>query len=167
MCVKVDLRKSNRIPFRKIENVNATATPTDLDGCKDKNIYILRTYDDTWPHPRVYHSTPGTGAPRTMSANSKGPGRMLAGPPTSLYNSTVAEDLVDPTTRAAMSLPHLPKITTPYGFLTLGESPCVRRRESLFFKDDLTQSCMINGTSTPSSTKDQTPSVRFLNDPWL
>ncbi|XP_066539048.1 C2 calcium-dependent domain-containing protein 4D-like [Hoplias malabaricus] len=37
--------------------------------------------------------------------------------------------------KAAMSLPHLVKITTPYGFITLGESPCVRRRESLFFQD--------------------------------
>lgn len=43
--------------------------------------------------------------------------------------------LSDPTTRAAMSLPHLSKITTPYGFVTLGESPCVRRRESLFFEE--------------------------------
>ena len=40
----------------------------------------------------------------------------------------------DPATRAAMSLPHLTKITTPYGFLALGESPCVPRRESLFFE---------------------------------
>lgn len=40
----------------------------------------------------------------------------------------------DPGTRAAMSLPHLTKITTPYGFLALGESPCVPRRESLFFE---------------------------------
>lgn len=39
----------------------------------------------------------------------------------------------DPMTRAALSLPHLPKITTPYGFLTLGESPNIRRKESLFF----------------------------------
>ncbi|KAJ6640484.1 hypothetical protein lerEdw1_013694 [Lerista edwardsae] len=39
----------------------------------------------------------------------------------------------DPVTRAALSLPHLPKITTPYGFLTLGESPNIRRKESLFF----------------------------------
>lgn len=45
------------------------------------------------------------------------------------------QTLSDPTTRAAMSLPHLSKITTPYGFLTLGESPCVRRRESLFFEE--------------------------------
>ncbi|XP_039535835.1 C2 calcium-dependent domain-containing protein 4C-like [Pimephales promelas] len=34
--------------------------------------------------------------------------------------------LSDPTTSAAMSLPHLCKITTPYGFLTLAESPSVR-----------------------------------------
>lgn len=45
-------------------------------------------------------------------------------------------DLSDPTTKAAMSLPHLSKITTPYGFLTLGESPCVCRRESLFFEEN-------------------------------
>ncbi|KAL6488509.1 hypothetical protein MHYP_G00022500 [Metynnis hypsauchen] len=41
----------------------------------------------------------------------------------------------DPATRAAMSLLHLAKITTPYGFIALGESPCVRRRESLFFQE--------------------------------
>ncbi|KAF7243916.1 C2 calcium-dependent domain-containing protein 4C [Varanus komodoensis] len=44
-----------------------------------------------------------------------------------------AGDDSDPVTRAALSLPHLPKITTPYGFLTLGESPNIRRKESLFF----------------------------------
>ncbi|KAJ7335167.1 hypothetical protein JRQ81_013108 [Phrynocephalus forsythii] len=44
-----------------------------------------------------------------------------------------AGDHSDPVTRAALSLPHLPKITTPYGFLTLGESPNIRRKESLFF----------------------------------
>lgn len=42
----------------------------------------------------------------------------------------------DPPTRAALSLLHLPKVTTPYGFLTLGESPSIRRRESLFFDSD-------------------------------
>ncbi|XP_077202512.1 C2 calcium-dependent domain-containing protein 4C-like [Paroedura picta] len=44
-----------------------------------------------------------------------------------------AGDHSDPATRAALSLPHLPKITTPYGFLALGESPTIRRKESLFF----------------------------------
>nr|XP_033778936.1 C2 calcium-dependent domain-containing protein 4B-like [Geotrypetes seraphini] len=43
------------------------------------------------------------------------------------------EPLQEPGSRAAMSLPHLSKITTPYGFLTLGECPRVRRKESLFF----------------------------------
>ncbi|KAM3596912.1 uncharacterized protein V6R79_022814 [Siganus canaliculatus] len=39
----------------------------------------------------------------------------------------------DLTTRAAMSLPHLEKVTTPYGFrAVLAASPCTRRRESLF-----------------------------------
>ncbi|CAN0345434.1 unnamed protein product [Bubo scandiacus] len=42
----------------------------------------------------------------------------------------------DPATRAALSLPHLSKITTPYGFVTLGESPNTRRKESLFFQHD-------------------------------
>lgn len=42
----------------------------------------------------------------------------------------------DPATRAAFSLPHLSKITTPYGFPTLGESPNTRRKESLFFQHD-------------------------------
>ncbi|GAB0202751.1 C2 calcium-dependent domain-containing protein 4C-like [Grus japonensis] len=42
----------------------------------------------------------------------------------------------DPATRAAFSFPHLSKITTPYGFLTLGESPNTRRKESLFFQHD-------------------------------
>lgn len=39
----------------------------------------------------------------------------------------------DPTTRAALSLPHVGKVTTPYGFRdVLAASPCTRRRESLF-----------------------------------
>lgn len=50
--------------------------------------------------------------------------------------------LSDPTTSAAMSLPHLSKITTPYGFLTLAESPSVRRRESLFFEENGFEECL-------------------------
>ncbi|XP_044028085.1 C2 calcium-dependent domain-containing protein 4C-like [Siniperca chuatsi] len=42
----------------------------------------------------------------------------------------------DLTTRAAMSLPHVGKVTTPYGFrAVLAESPCTRRRESLFHRN--------------------------------
>ncbi|XP_009583730.1 PREDICTED: C2 calcium-dependent domain-containing protein 4C-like [Fulmarus glacialis] len=39
----------------------------------------------------------------------------------------------DPTAQAALSLPHLPKVTTPYGFVTLGQSPQVTSEEALFF----------------------------------
>lgn len=42
----------------------------------------------------------------------------------------------DLTTRAAMSLPHVEKVTTPYGFrAVLAASPCTRRRESLFHRN--------------------------------
>lgn len=41
----------------------------------------------------------------------------------------------DLTTHAAMSLHHVDKVTTPYGFrAVLAASPCTRRRESLFHK---------------------------------
>lgn len=60
--------------------------------------------------------------------------------------------LSDPTTRAAMSLPHLSKMTTPYGFLTLGESPCVCRRESLFFEESVLQEFLRNTKRMPCLT---------------
>lgn len=50
--------------------------------------------------------------------------------------ATAAGDAdTDLTTRAAMSLQHVGKVTTPYGFrAVLAASPCTRRRESLFHK---------------------------------
>ncbi|XP_062385327.1 C2 calcium-dependent domain-containing protein 4C-like [Sardina pilchardus] len=47
----------------------------------------------------------------------------------------VQEDRTDLSTRAALGLEHVKKISTPYGFRTLVESPHVRRRESLFHRD--------------------------------
>ncbi|KAM4748599.1 C2 calcium-dependent domain-containing protein 4C-like [Rhinophrynus dorsalis] len=41
----------------------------------------------------------------------------------------------DPQSQAALSLPHLPKTHTSYGFCTLLESPNTRRKESLFHND--------------------------------
>ncbi|XP_019345458.1 C2 calcium-dependent domain-containing protein 4A [Alligator mississippiensis] len=54
----------------------------------------------------------------------------------SLELAVKVEEISDPVTRAALSLPHLPKITTPYGFVTLGESPQVTNEEALFFHLD-------------------------------
>lgn len=38
---------------------------------------------------------------------------------------------LDPTSRAALSLPHLAKVTTPYGFITLSQSPQMASEEAL------------------------------------
>ncbi|KAL4646705.1 C2 calcium-dependent domain-containing protein 4C-like [Arapaima gigas] len=79
----------------------------------------------------------GTGPPKNARPYHMTWSRHSAPPEHAAWGDLLREDLTDPVTRAAMSLPHLPKITTPYGFLALGESPCVRRRESLFFEDEV------------------------------
>ncbi|CAF94284.1 unnamed protein product [Tetraodon nigroviridis] len=38
---------------------------------------------------------------------------------------------LDPASRAALSLPHLAKVTTPYGFITLSQSPQMASEEAL------------------------------------
>ncbi|KAJ8398496.1 hypothetical protein AAFF_G00427510 [Aldrovandia affinis] len=92
------------------------------------------------------------------------------------WGELAREDLSDPVSRAALSLPHLPKITTPYGFLTLGESPSVRRRESLFFEDEIPRIC-ISGTAdgnlllpytltSPIPRTQSYPMSDFGNLPW-
>ena len=48
--------------------------------------------------------------------------------------AAAAQAIPDPTARAVLSLPHLPKVTTPYGFVTLGQSPQVTSEEELFFR---------------------------------
>jgi hypothetical protein len=47
------------------------------------------------------------------------------------------EQCPDPTTRAALSLPHLAKVTTPYGFVTLSQSPQMVNEEALLFQAGL------------------------------
>lgn len=44
---------------------------------------------------------------------------------------TEAQHCLDPASRAALSLPHLPKVTTPYGFITLSQSPQMASEEAL------------------------------------
>ncbi|XP_063782575.1 C2 calcium-dependent domain-containing protein 4C-like [Pseudophryne corroboree] len=67
----------------------------------------------------------------------------------------------DPQSQAALSLPHLPKAQTCYGFCTLLESPNTRRKESLFHNDPANPPILLSrsrsntiscrGTSSPSS----------------
>lgn len=64
----------------------------------------------------------------------------MAGSSSSCSNvrlAAAAHAIPDPTARAALSLPHLPKVTTPYGFVTLGQSPQVTGEEALFFHSGL------------------------------
>ncbi|XP_034072194.1 uncharacterized protein LOC117546163 [Gymnodraco acuticeps] len=42
-----------------------------------------------------------------------------------------AQHCLDPSSRAALSLPHLAKVTTPYGFVTLSQSPQMASEEAL------------------------------------
>ncbi|KAG8131303.1 putative C2 calcium-dependent domain-containing protein [Naja naja] len=65
----------------------------------------------------------------------------------------------DPVTQAALSLPHLAKIMTPYGFLTLGECPKVHRKESLFFEFESTEFQLFMPKQTlPPVSEAQNPS---------
>ncbi|MEE6523225.1 hypothetical protein FKM82_022017 [Ascaphus truei] len=67
----------------------------------------------------------------------------------------------DPLSQAALSLPHLPKAQTSYGFCTLLESANTRRKESIFHNDpaaipillpiSLSNTSSCRGTSTPGS----------------
>lgn len=65
---------------------------------------------------------------------SPGPGRKLISDHTSLKRLPAQNDsehCSDPGSRAALSLPHLPKVTTPYGFITLSKSPQMASEETL------------------------------------
>lgn len=86
---------------------------------------------------------------------------------------SATEDLSDPSTCAAMSLEHVGKVTTPYGFWTLAASPSVSRRESLFHKQGLCAerrgpvdsfASPTSSNSMFSSTNKRNGSARKLKD---
>ncbi|XP_022603159.1 C2 calcium-dependent domain-containing protein 4C-like [Seriola dumerili] len=76
--------------------------------------------------------------------------------------AAAAEDAnadTDLTTRAAMSLPHVEKVTTPYGFrAVLAASPCTHRRESMFHRNKPV-------TVTVTDNEQQDPGLRDPSDP--
>ncbi|XP_058260747.1 C2 calcium-dependent domain-containing protein 4C-like [Hemibagrus wyckioides] len=73
-------------------------------------------------------SSPGSGSP----VSPRFPFKLRFTPRSN--RKRLEEDESDPFTKAAMSLKHVEKITTPYGFRTLAASPNVSRRESLFHR---------------------------------
>ncbi|XP_072254867.1 C2 calcium-dependent domain-containing protein 4C-like [Pyxicephalus adspersus] len=58
----------------------------------------------------------------------------------------------DPQAQAALSLPHLPKAHTSYGFCTLLESPNTRRKESLFHDDPASLSILLHRPRSLTTT---------------
>ncbi|XP_018408273.1 PREDICTED: C2 calcium-dependent domain-containing protein 4C-like [Nanorana parkeri] len=64
----------------------------------------------------------------------------------------------DPQAQAALSLPHLPKAHTSYGFCTLLESPNTRRKESLFHDDPASLSILLH---RPRSLTTNCPRVSY------
>ncbi|XP_068128690.1 C2 calcium-dependent domain-containing protein 4C-like [Hyperolius riggenbachi] len=58
----------------------------------------------------------------------------------------------DPQAQAALSLPHLPKAHTSYGFCTLLESPNTRRKESLFHDDPVNLPILLHRSRANTTT---------------
>lgn len=141
-----DIQASRHVPFR-----NMVLTPASVPEFIIPSLCSGRQTRAVWNARR--HTMPRSTHPsilvRTLTRCC---------PFSEMYDLRFMEDLEnhalsDPTTRAAMSLPHLSKITTPYGFVTLGESPCVRRRESLFFEENQHVTCLTTRGSLDSQSK--------------
>ncbi|KAG7514746.1 hypothetical protein JOB18_041956 [Solea senegalensis] len=56
------------------------------------------------------------------------------------YPCPEAQHCLDPASKAALSLPHLTKVTTPYGFITLSQSPQMVSEEALLCQTGLRRS---------------------------
>ncbi|KAM9807599.1 C2 calcium-dependent domain-containing protein 4A [Neosynchiropus ocellatus] len=68
----------------------------------------------------------------------------------------------DPQSQAALSLPHLAKAQTCYGFCTLLESPHTRRKESLFHADPSSSPLLLpRSRSNVSPSSSPSPSPTF------
>eukprot|EP00064_Thunnus_orientalis_P004528 superscaffoldBa00000412_g4540 len=75
---------------------------------------------------------------------------------------TEAQHCLDPASRAALSLPHLTKVTTPYGFVTLSQSPQMASEEALLCqaglrrlnKDEEAACCLSKSKASGRRTED-------------
>ncbi|KAL7396555.1 hypothetical protein ABVT39_007693 [Epinephelus coioides] len=74
---------------------------------------------------------------------------------------TEAQDCLDPASRAAFSLPHLTKVTTPYGFVTLSQSPQMASEEALLCQAGLRRS---NKDEETTCSLSKAPVTRTVNN---
>ncbi|XP_067390836.1 C2 calcium-dependent domain-containing protein 4C-like [Emydura macquarii macquarii] len=115
------------IPSRWINSHSAR----DPGSC----IQCFQSYAETnlYPHCEAVHN-PSLQQPHIL--------------PTEIANNFISVEKStnsDPQSQAALSLPHFPKVQTPYGFCTLLESPHTRRKESIFHSHpcSCSMSCLL------------------------
>ncbi|XP_071058223.1 C2 calcium-dependent domain-containing protein 4A-like [Pseudochaenichthys georgianus] len=106
-------------PRRSPDHRRLLSDPDEEDDDEERRHALPHAEKDLpCPSPRFLLPRPLTPRPHFMRPR----------PPTEASDT-------DLSTRAAMSLRHLEKVTTPYGFrAVLRSSPCTRRRESLFHR---------------------------------
>ncbi|XP_041278129.1 C2 calcium-dependent domain-containing protein 4A-like [Onychostruthus taczanowskii] len=117
----------------------ATLCPPALQGSGSRDIFFQVVTPDRIPqfvippldiHKKRRCSGKGTGEGTAWRSSWDAAARDEHGSNSSSFNSSCSNP--DPTALAALSLPHLPKVTTPYGFVTLGRSPQVTSEEAFF-----------------------------------
>ncbi|TTK63260.1 hypothetical protein Baya_15651 [Bagarius yarrelli] len=89
------------------------------------------TEDITEPLPSTSSSSSSSPAPGRKAKRS------ISDPDNHKRTSvrcSVTDQCLDPVTRGALSLPHLPKITTSYGFISLSQSPQMVNEEELLLQ---------------------------------
>lgn len=134
---------------------------------KDEDTYKLlspESPEEESPGRQSPGHRPPTGSP-SISAKFRFTPRMKL----KRLQKSSTEDLSDPSTCAAMSLEHVGKVTTPYGFRTLAASPSVNRRESLFHKRGRCKETRapVDSLASPTSsnsTSNRNGSARKLQD---
>lgn len=103
-----------------------------LRRCSTDRTRLLSDSDSADASPPVTPTGPVVASPQCLLR--------LPTPRQGRLRRAAAEDDADATTQAAMSLMHVPKVTTPYGFgAVLAASPCTNRRESLFHRSKPTK----------------------------
>lgn len=129
-CLRTLVLTPERIPDFIIPTRSPLARLSPrLQQGRTERTRLLSDPDDDSPGRSPPGSPPSDAAPRRFLLRLPSP--RLRTPRRSASAAESAD--TDLATRAAMSLPHVGKVTTPYGFrAVLAASPCTRRRESLF-----------------------------------
>ncbi|KAH1168531.1 hypothetical protein KIL84_013121 [Mauremys mutica] len=159
----------DRIPKFFIPSLDVEHIPLQLEPAEDKEEHSLerRIFDELAKKPRPTRSkSEACIRKETVCKRGKLFRRETLCSTDEVASSRDLEkaaDHSDPATRAALSLPHLSKITTPYGFLTLGESPNIRRKESLFFEHDSTELRTLLSQRKKATCLSRSPSSALSN----